>query len=290
MARIATWIRENVRVVSGDNQGKPFRIIKWENDLLNRLETDSKDIALTIARGNGKTACISALCFSAIHPDGPLHRNNTEIDVIASSLKQGRIVFDDVLMMLRQAFGDNFQDDRKTWKMADSINHAGLTYKPHNIKFTCLASDPRRAHGLRPYLLICDEPAQWTPSSSDKMYSALRTGLGKVPGSRLIAIGTRPSTDNHWFSRMLDKPNAIVYQADKDDHIFDPKTWRKANPSWRYLPSLRERIREEAQDAKRDKTLVPAFRALRLNMGVSDTEEPSGLGSRHLEVHTRERA
>ena len=32
---------------------------------------------------------------------------------------------------------------------------------------------------------------------------ALKTGLGKIPGSRLIALGTRPADASHWFEAML---------------------------------------------------------------------------------------
>lgn len=273
MPSIAHWIRQKLRTVSGDGEGAPFKVLKWEQALLDQFSTSSGDIPLSIPRGNGKSAFVAAIATAAIDPKGPLFRRNTEIDVVASSLQQGRIIFEDVLMFMRQRYGDDFPSDRNLWRIADTINHAMLTHRPSNTKFRCLGSDPRRAHGLRPYLLICDEGAQWPPSSSDKMYSALRTGLGKVKGSRMIAIGTRPADSNHWFSRMLDKPNAIIYAAPKNADIFDPKTWREANPSWRALPSLRERIREEAKDAKADRTLQPQFKALRLNMGVSEVEE-----------------
>ena len=33
--------------------------------------------------------------------------------------------------------------------------------------------------------------------------AALKTGLGKMPGSRLVALGTRPADDSHWFAKML---------------------------------------------------------------------------------------
>ena len=46
----------------------------------------------------------------------------------------------------------------------------------------CLGSDPARAHGLAPILVICDEMAQWEGTKVDKMFSALRTAMGKIPG------------------------------------------------------------------------------------------------------------
>ena len=35
------------------------------------------------------------------------------------------------------------------------------------------------------------------------MVAAIRTGLGKVPDSRLIALGTRPADGAHWFAKLL---------------------------------------------------------------------------------------
>ena len=137
----------------------------------------------------------------------------------------------------------------------------------------CIGSDPRRAHGLRPALVLADEPAQWEHTKSDAMLAALRTGLGKVPGSRLIALGTRPADPNHWFAKLLDggaayaQTHAVPVECET---IFSGSYLRRANPSMEHLPSLLARIRTEADEAKRDEALLPSFRALRLNQGTSD--------------------
>ena len=138
----------------------------------------------------------------------------------------------------------------------------------------CIASDPRRAHGIAPLLVLADEPAQWEPAKRDAMFAALRTSMGKIPGSRMIALGTRPDSNTHQFQKMLNggAAFAISYHADKDDNPFSIKTWRKANPSFDSRPSLQKVITREAKDAKADPALLAGFKALRLNMGVSDTE------------------
>ena len=51
--------------------------------------------------------------------------------------------------------------------------------------------------------MLADEPAQWEPAKSEAMLAALKTGLGKIPGSRLVALGTRPADSLHWFAKML---------------------------------------------------------------------------------------
>ena len=106
------------------------------------------------------------------------------------------------------------------------------------------------------------------------MVAAIRTGLGKVPGSKMIALGTRPADASHWFAKLLDGGAAYaqVHAAGADDPPFRLSTWRKANPSLDHLPSLLGEIREEAKSARVDPELLAAFRALRLNLGTADTE------------------
>ena len=103
--------------------------------------------------------------------------------------------------------------------------------------------------------------------------AALRTGLGKFPGSRLIALGTRPDDDAHWFARMLKDRHSVTYAARPDDPAFHRRTWKRANPSLDAFPWLEDRIRQEAEEAKRDPVALASFEALRLNKGTSDTME-----------------
>ena len=216
---------------------------------------------------------IAGIATAAIDPDGPLKFGRADVVCLASSFSQSRIIYEDVLSYLR---AKHDIDDRKVWRLQDSANSAQIEHKPTGTRVRCIGSDPKRAHGLRPALVLSDEPAQHPAATSERMLSALRTSLGKVPGSRLIALGTRPASGDHWFSRMLDSPGADDYsqehKANKDDPPFQLRTWKKANPSLSIFPSLLARIRKEAADAKRDASLLPSFKALRLNLGTSDVE------------------
>ena len=89
----------------------------------------------------------------------------------------------------------------------------------------------------------------------------------------MTAIGTRAESNMHPFTKMLDGGAAysVSYHAEKDDDPFDPATWAKANPSLPAMPELLKAIEREAKDAKTDPALLAGFKALRLNMGVSDT-------------------
>ena len=241
-------------------------LIPWETRFLNMVGSTSGDLALSVGRGNGKSALCAAIGTAVI--DGPLRVPGAEVILVASSFAQAGIMGRDVVAYL----GDKL-DDRSTWRKRDTTGIFEIEHLPTRTRLKAIGSDPRRMHGLRPLLVLADEPAQWPPSTSEAALAALRTGLGKFPGSRLIALGTRPDDDSHWFARMLKEPDATVYAARPDDPRFHRRTWARANPSLDAFPHLEARLRQEAAEAKRDPVALASFEALRLNLGVSDTLE-----------------
>ena len=105
------------------------------------------------------------------------------------------------------------------------------------------------------------------------MLAALRTAAGKIPNGRLLMIGIRPADESHPFAVALrDADYSQVHAARPGDPPFQRRTWKRANPSLDAFPDLEAAIRREAQAAKRDPSLLAQFQALRLNMGVADTE------------------
>ena len=66
-------------------------------------------------------------------------------------------------------------------------------------------------------------------------------------------------------------PYTQLHAAPTDAPPFHASTWAKANPSMRFLPSLKAQIKEEAVAARRDGVVLQSFKALRLNQGVNDT-------------------
>ena len=261
-----------LRLAGGDHDGELFKVLAWERRFLVGAFGRPGPAALSVARGNGKSALLAAVATSVADPAGPLHGNRREVVVVASSFGQSRVIFEDALSFLKEKYDITRRAD---WRVQDSTNHASIEYRPTGARLRCIGNDPAKAHGLRPALALLDEPAQWDGAKSDRMIAALRTGLGKVPGSKLIALGTLPAIPDHWFSRMFGPDGAAYAQAHAapvDDPPFRLATWRKANPSLNHLPSLRAEIAEEATAARKDAALLAAFRALRLNQGTSDVE------------------
>ena len=113
--------------------------------------------ALSIARGNGKSGFVAGLATAVVCPGAPLHGTKREVICVASSFGQARIIFEDVLSYAR-GLGHDLAD-RSLWRLQDSANQATLEYRPTGARIKCIGSDPKRAHGLRPFLVLFDEPA-----------------------------------------------------------------------------------------------------------------------------------
>ena len=260
---------ETLVLAGGDHDGAPFEVLPWERRFVRGAFRVRGPAALTVARGNGKSALVAGIAAAVVDPAGPLHGNRREAVCVASSFDQSRVIFEDVLSFLR---GHHDIDARKRWRLQDSANRATLEYRPTGARVRCIGSDPAKAHGLRPALALLDEPAQWDPAKQERMLAAIKTGMGKVPRSKLIALGTRPASTEHWFARMLagQAHYAQTHAAGPADPPFRLRTWRKGNPSLDHLPSLAVEIREEAGAARSDPSMLASFRALRLNLGVSD--------------------
>ena len=260
-------------LAGGDHDGEPFKVLPWEARFVRGAFRVRGPAALSVARGNGKSALVAGIATAVVNPSGPLHGRRREAVCVASSFEQGRVIFEDVLHFLRETHD---LGDRRTWRVQDSANRATVEHRASGSRVRCIGSDPAKAHGLRPFLALCDEPAQWDSAKQDRMLAAIRTGLGKTPHSRMIALGTRPADPEHWFSKALTGAGVAYHQchaAGVNDPPFRSRTWRRANPSLAHLPSLATTIKEESLHAKADPAMLAGFRALRLNLGTSDVEQ-----------------
>ena len=160
--------------------------------------------------------------------------------------------------------------------MRDNSQQGEIVDRETGAALRILGSDAKRAHGRAPQLVICDEPSQWPSGTGEQMMAALRTAKGKIPNARLLVIGTRPRSDLHFFARMLASPSETrytqIHAATDLDAFADPVQWQLANPGLIYSPDLRAAIQSESKDAANDPGLLASFRALRLNGGISETD------------------
>ena len=265
--RVRAYV-EGLEVTQGEGAGGPFRVLQWERRfLLGALAPGVGEAALTVARGAGKTTLVAAIAAAFLDGEG-VAGPASEVTVVAATMKQSRKTFKHVVRFLGAA------GRLKGYRKQDSVNHCVLESKKDGRVLECLGNNPQGLHGAAPALVLADEVAQWPHLRVDAMLAAVRTGLGKTPGSRLVMLGTRPATKDHPFAVSLRMADYVqIHAARPGDPEFHKRTWRRANPSLRYFPALEAATRRDAVRARRSPELLAAFRALRLNLGTSDTVE-----------------
>ena len=260
---------ETLTVTQGRRAGEALTVLPWQRKFVaGAFAPGRTTAALSVARGNGKTVLVAGIACAAL--DGPLAVPRGETIIVASSFAQACIAFDHAVAFM----GEKLRD-RKRYRFWQTGQLAKIEDKETGASVRAIGSDPKRAHGAAPSLILADEPAQWPNHTGDRMLAALRTSMGKQPGARLIALGTRPASHEHWFAKMLagTADYAQAHAAAEDDPPFQRRTWKRANPSLDFMPDLEAAIRTEAGHAKTDPSVLHEFRALRLNGGTSEVAE-----------------
>ncbi len=263
--RVIRWLQK-LTVTEGPRAGEPLKLLPFQRRFIYGLMRNS-EASLTIGRGNGKTTLAAALAAAAVA--GPLVAPRAQTIVVAGSLGQARLAFGHAIWFLRPIIAK----DKKRWRVIESTHDCRIEDRETGAMMRAIGSDPRRAHGLAPVLVIADEPAQWPVNFGTRMHAALVTGLGKHAVSKFMAIGTRPDDSHHWFSRMLRGGRGIYNQmhaAADGSSDFTQRSIRKANPALRRMPALAEAIEREKNLAKRGGPDLHRWRAYRLNRGTPE--------------------
>ena len=271
---VADYIR-GLTIGQGRYFGQPFPLLGWQRRFLRCFDL-SGDAAVSLGRGGGKSTFIAGIGAAAVDVGGPLVEPGAQTVVVASSFDQGKeAIFDQVLWFLGPSLERYGRGPKGRFRVQDSANRAVVQDRETRASLRVIGAEPKRGHGLQPKLIVADEISQWEPGSLSKMLAALKTSRGKIEGSKMLWLGTRPETPEHPFQRALDGHGTglqITYAAPLDAPPFQRRTWKRANPGLDRLPDLEETIREEAVDARVDPDALASFRALRLNQGVPDTE------------------
>ena len=224
--------------------------------------------ALSCPRGSAKSWVVGQLAALGLRPGSALFQKGIEMLVVSASLEQSRII----LGFIREALDDVLDD----YRWLDSSQRLTVTHKETRTRLRVLSSSGKRAMGLSQFSTIFgDEPGSWEARGGALMFDALRQSLGKRAGQRLVLIGTRAPADiGSWWPSLLDGGSGpgthVTIMAAPDDSPWDEDdTIRAANPLIDHNASLMQTIMRERDDARRDPSQRPAFKAYRLNQHVS---------------------
>ena len=267
---------ENRVVSEGRFAGKKFTLMEWQVQIILGMMKE-RMTGVSVGRGGGKTTFFANLACEVL--DGELTIPRGQINSTASSLDQGRTMFEHIMFFLGtdRIVSERFEGKRR-WRLIDNSHQCRIKDNITGTVLVVLGSDSRRAHSRAPSMIFADEPAQWVRGGR-RLYNALKTSMGKQPNSRFVALGTMPEDETHWFYQMmtgnLGSGSYHLYAADRTDSDldeFDEEVWRAANPSYDFMPDLQKVIAAEAKAARMGGEELNSFRALRLNLGTPEVE------------------
>ena len=103
--------------------------------MIGSVRTGVRGAALSVARGNGKSALVAGIACAAV--DGPLAQARGEVVCVASAFGQARIVFEHVLAFMR----DRMNAEPKRWRIQDSANLAVVEDILHPVAHPAALAD-----------------------------------------------------------------------------------------------------------------------------------------------------
>lgn len=225
--------------------------------------------ALSLPRGNGKSALAGYILTRILTPDDGLFRPGTESVVCAANLVQARIVFRFARSALEPLGGYRFRD---------SANQIGIIHPATNTAVRLIGSNGKGAMGLVgcPWV-IADEPGAWETVGGELMRDAIETAKGKPESPlRSLYIGTlAPATAGWWHDMVKAGSHGSTYVQALQGDIEKWDHWpeiRRVNPLTAISVPFRRKLREERDAALRDTRLKARFLSYRLNRPSADEQ------------------
>ena len=218
--------------------------------------------ALSAARGSGKSTLAGWVAACAVAPQGRLHEPAGAILIVAPTTSQGREV-----LLAAKHFLEGVPDLR--WR--DSAASIGVKHLPTASECRILAASSKSllGYGAHAGVIVFDEVGA-AGASGRAVFDSLLTSLGKRPGQRLIALGTRsPSGPSDWWPQWLaataGQPRTHIAVLEGDAANWrDPGEAIRANPLAAGEP-LASVLGRERSEAESDPSALARYRSYRLN-------------------------
>jgi phage terminase large subunit-like protein len=223
-----------------------------------------------VARKNGKTALVAALCLYHLIADGEA---NAQVILSATSAKQAKICFD-----MASNFVKPLDKDGKYFKRyRDTIKFDATTSSLHIV-----AADASRLDGYNASMFVCDELHEFKDGS---VFNVLQSSQGMRENPLGVCITTagfnRSSFCYQMRSSMVellhgkkqdDSQFAVIFTLDNDDDYEDESVWLKSSPNLGVTVKP-EYLRQQAQQAKNNPTLLTSYLTKLQNIWLSSSEE-----------------
>lgn len=201
---------EKLRIPEGPLAGQKVRLAPFQKQFVaGALGEDVSVAALSIGRGNAKTALSAGLALGALLGEWD-KQPRRDIPIAARTRDQARIAYEFAAGFAR-SLPTKIQK-QLTFRRSPRLE---IEYEGngggHVIR--AIAADGKSALGTAPTFALLDERGHWQKDQGDALEHALLSALGKRNGRALI-ISTSAPDDAHPFSKWLDEEQAGVYRQE----------------------------------------------------------------------------
>lgn len=267
---------EALPITSGMHAGQNVLFREWQKAFIRRVYGPQREdgrrrvrtALFSLPRKNGKTAICAILALA--HLCGPAAERRGQVFSAAADRDQASLIFNEMRAMIEATPWLESRCNIQQFRKAIEDDVTGSVYQ-------AMSSDARKAHGLSPSFVICDELAQW---KSRELYDNLVTGTGARAEPLVVVIGTQAKDDQHLMSELVDYGqkvidgevddptfSATIYRAPEDADPWALETWEACNPALGDFRSLEE-METFAEQAQRIPAREAVFRNLYLNQRV----------------------
>lgn len=263
---------------TGSHNGKPFILQDWQKFIIYSIYGFYKEDGtrlvrnayIEVARKNGKTALVAAMCLYHLIADG---ENNAQVILSATSAKQAKICFDMCSNFLKplDVKGKFFKRYR------DTIKFDATTSTLHIV-----AADASKLDGYNASAFVCDELHEFPDGS---VFNVLESSQGMREQPIGICITTagfnlssfcyemRSSMVELLYNKKQDDSQfAIIYTLDKEDDYDNEDVWQKSSPNLG-VTVKKDYLEQQAQQAKNNPTLLTSYLTKLQNIWLSSSEE-----------------
>lgn len=273
--RVVNFIGK-LRHFTGKMNGKPFVLSDFQFWIICAIfgfyrgdRRVVRNAYIELARKNGKSFFASAIALYMLIADG---ENNAEVELVANSTKQAKIVF------------------QMCKNLVDGIDKKHKYFKSYrdNIRFDytksflqVLSSDAGVNDGWNSLMTIIDE---YHSAKDDSMYNVMKSSQGNRESPLMVVITTagfnlfspcyqlrRTNIEILQGVKTDDTVFAAIYTLDDGDDWQDSRNFIKANPNLGV--SVNEQwLEEQITQAKNNSSLEVGVRTKNLNQWISSSD------------------
>lgn len=238
-----------------------------------------RTVFVLLPRGARKTTIGAGLAL--LHTVGWERRPGGQAMVAASAEEDAVLAYEEAVAIVKET---PWLTESKV-KLNESIFI--LQHKLSGAKFRALASAGKGKLGKTPQFVLADELIAWEGSNARKMWSAMRTGLNKVPNTLLVIITQAGrgqqnlAFDLYQYARKVQSGEIedpgflpVLFESEHDADWQDEKLWHFINPGLSQgFPDI-EGLRQMAREAKERPADRDDFRQFHLNTWLDYSLSP----------------